>query len=405
MTRLTLLFLAACTHEPPDVPSPADGPLTTEVDVPATAYWVNAGMYLRTGDVVQVQAEGAWTMWDGAYPTTGPEGMEGDLDGCPPGSLVGSVGLHWGDDVLCLGAGGELTAPRDGILYLKAHDYGLEDNAGTVRATLTGEVASTPTVAADDVADHPWHLETAGTVELQADHVVLSLPRDLVLAHADEAADALATFDAWWEQHRQFSGTAPYGGQAIRYVVDDQIRDLGAWMLSGNPIRLDSRSIAGDPPDAHILRAHDPAHSVWGYAHEMAHDFSFARGGAFMIGEGPIEAWANLWTVSTLEAMGHPEADRSGCDDREAHLADGTWDDLKADPWLPLCMLMEIRDAQGGWDFYRDFFRAYADLPPEDLPAMDASDAARWGFVRDLMNEVGSDDVTPVLQAWHVPLP
>jgi hypothetical protein len=197
----------------------------------------------------------------------------------------------------------------------------------------------------------------------------------------------------------------PYGGQPIRFVPDASIADIGAWMLSGNPIRIDPDAQADSGAGSHVLLAHDPGHSAWGFVHEMGHDFSFINGGAYMIGGGPVEAWANVWSRYTLEQVGFPEADRAECDGVADYQASGVYSDFEEDAWIPLCMLMEIRDDHGGWDTYASFFAAYNALPDNAIPTGSDPIEDRWGFVRDQLNAAAGSDITPILQAYHIPLP
>lgn len=391
---------AGGTPTVPEVTTPPD-----EVVVAATAYWVNTGRFLREGEVVDLAASGSWTMWDGVYEATGPAGTDWDLDGCPAHALIGSVGLRWGDPILCVGDGTALVAPRDGILYLAANDGGREDNAGEVTVSLSGDGVLAPIVNAGQIADFDWDDVEADDVELRGAHVWLQVPRELARAEAASAGASLATFDTWYGHHAALSGATPYGGQPIRFVPDATIRDLGAWMLSGNPIRIDPDAMDDPGEGSHVLRAYDASHSAWGFVHEMGHDFSFINGGAYMIGGGPVEGWANVWSKYTLEQTGYPEASRTECDGVDAYVASGPYAEFEADAWLPLCLLMEIHDQHGGWPTFQAFFASYNALPPASIPAWDAPVEERWGFVRDQLNAAGGGDVTPLLQRYHIPLP
>ena len=130
--------------------------------------------------------------------------------------LVAQVGLHWNDAFSCVGAGATLTAPRDGILYFAANDGGREDNAGEVSVTITGEIEPSPTLVASEIPGFDFTTVTADTLEIEGDHVILTLSTALVAADTDGAVASLAQFDAWYDLHEQLAGGVPYGGQRVR---------------------------------------------------------------------------------------------------------------------------------------------------------------------------------------------
>lgn len=376
------------------------------VEVPATTYWVMTELHLEPGDTFSVSATGAWTSWEEADPLHGPAGHADYLwDGCAIGSLVARVGLEASSPKVCVGAGGEWTAERAGLLYLAMNDGVREDNDGALQVEVASAAAWAPALAAAEVADFPLEAVQSPWVEVVGQHVVWALPLELVAAHRDTAEASLAAFDAWYEAHAALAAATPYGGQRVRYYPDLGVEQWGAWMVAGNPILVHPDALDSPPGGESALRSHDPAHSVWGFVHELGHDFTFVNGGRYLIGYGPTEAWANVFTLHTLAASDHPEQDKSYCDGRAGYLADGWYFQFEKDPWVPLCMLMELRDAHG-WGLYEGFFAWYnaLDLEAAGVPAPDAPVGERWAWLRDALSAVAGEDLTPVFAKYKVPL-
>ncbi|MBW2278085.1 MAG: hypothetical protein JRF63_11360, partial [Deltaproteobacteria bacterium] len=221
-----------------DTDTDSDGPVTVEVEVPAEIYWVNSGLYVREGEEITITANGSWTIWEGTVDEYGPDGLSYDVYGCMHGELVAMVGLHWNDEQICVGADAIFAAPRDGILYLAANDGGREDNAGTVTVEITSESDLTPTIQAGEIADFDYGSVSADMIELAGDNIILTLSTSNVAGRPDDAEAALDAFEAWYELHEELASAVPYNGQHVRYYPDPDIYDIGAWGLSGNPIRI-----------------------------------------------------------------------------------------------------------------------------------------------------------------------
>jgi hypothetical protein len=301
------------------------------------------------------------------------------------------------------GRGGPYLVPNDGIL---------EDNAGVV----TVEIASptgvwAPTLEAAHVVDYDVSVLEAPWVELNSpEHVVLTLPTEVLAAHRMEAPQALESFDAWYESHRDLAGAVPYGGQRIRFFPDPTIGSF-AYMIAGNPIRYLPSAMDGPVGGDNILRVHDERFGVWGFVHELGHDFTFINDGwRYMVGAGPVEAWANVFTLYTLERLDDPQqngpADRSPpCDPaaRDAYIASGTYETFREDFWLPLCMLLELKDAHG-WSLFEAFFSEFNASDLQGVPTTSATDAERWTWLRDTLDRLSGQSTTAIFERYRIPL-
>ena len=372
------------------IEQPAYG--TRSVDVSAKTYWQSSELFLYEGQSVTLSATGEWTMFEGSFPFTSAEGnLDFDLDGCVYSSLIASIGIGFRASPLCVGLGTTLTATQDGILYFKSNDGILEDNAGSVNVTTTSEGRFAPTLERGDIAATDFDTIDAPEVEVSGEHVVLRLPRSLVASNKAITLLSLDQFDAVFESHAALAGAHAYAGEKIRFVTDEAIADIGAHMLSGNPIRYRESSRFGDVGGENILRMMDHDYSSWGFVHELGHDFVQINRGSFSVGYGPNEAWANVFTLYTLQALGHPEATRFDyCEGVSEHEITGTYDSFIADEWIPLCFLMEFQD-QFGWVFFENFLRQYnAEVYPP-IPT-DLGDLVRWQWLRDRFNELAGSD-------------
>jgi hypothetical protein len=390
----------------PDASAPPLGPYGSRTfTVEATTYWTSSGLYVEPGTEVTFSANGVWSSWFGTQPLHGPGGVAGQLvNGCPWGSLVASVGLPINGLFICVGAGLAFTADAGGIVYLGPSDYGLDDNGGALQVTVTSTGAQVPTIDAGDLAGYDFTRVSAPQIELAHGHVLLTVPTALAKKYVTTAPAALVNFEQWYEQHAALAGARPYHGQPIRFVPDEGVRAIGAWMVSGNPIRIDPKTLDGMAGGENLLQSADPKFSVWGFPHEMGHDFSFINEGRYMVGPGPIEAWANVFTVHALEKLSHPEANLSTrCMGVPAHLASGTYAGFKADPWLPLCMLMELK-TKYGWVLFEKFLQSYNTIDLATVPATTAADGVRWAWIRDRFNAITGEDTTAVFQKFKVPL-
>ena len=117
------------------------GQTARTVVVPATERWVDSGIDVRAGDVVQVQAEGNIRMsgnnTDGANPSgsfSGRHASAAPLPDRPAGALIARIG---NSSPVFVGDRGEISAVATGRVYFSVNDDHLPDNSGEYRVSVT----------------------------------------------------------------------------------------------------------------------------------------------------------------------------------------------------------------------------------------------------------------------------
>jgi hypothetical protein len=434
-----LLALTGCSGDPRDE-DPGDGedgpppedpgppsPYDVVVDVPASGgygehtfrlpartNWANTGLFLRAGETASVTASGTW-VFEGTE--VGPNGLDGvDVDGCPAGMLVARTGLHWADPRACIGEDGVFTAERDGILYVSANVAddlfeGYEQRRlsadGEIDVQVASEGDTSPSIWIGDLADTDLSTIDSGWVEIRGRHVLVTIDTESAARDVETASDAIGTLDAIYDEHVELRDLLPSFGQRIRFFPDPDIVEIG-YMLAGNPVRCDP-DIMNGVPTQRILRAGEPKTDIWGFAHELGHDFTFSNGTwAYMFPN--LESWPNIFTVHALRGLDRTEFQPNSwtyCDGRDAYLDQPDYATFRDDPFVQLCFLLEVGKTHGGWAFWTSFFALLDPLTNGDivLDPEDPEDRLLWGWIRDRFSEAAGTDVTPLFEEWAVPLP
>ncbi len=395
----------------PYVDVPPTGPYGShDVKVPAATNWVNTGLYLHTGQQVTIAATGSWSMDSKKY--VGPAGLAGPIErGCPRNQLVARLGLHYDDqELFCIGDGATMTATKDGIVFLGAnYDTDLGETYGTrleadgvLDVTLTSDGDTVPTIAPSDLESYDFAAVTSGWVELRSNRVMVTIPAAEALADRETALASLQTLDSIYDIESELRGAVPYLGQLVRFFPDDNINAIGAYMLAGNPIRTVPEIMSGYP-DQRILRASVDSTDIWGFSHEMGHTFTLTNGTwVYMIIN--IESWPNVFTLRALDTLNrtHPNKE-TYCDNKDTYLASGVYDDVRNDPFLQLCFLMEFTNAYG-WELWIDFYNGMNSTTNNDIPYDPYDDGVTWGFVRDRFNTAAGEDTTALFDTWRIPV-
>ena len=92
-------------------------------------------VYLRPGETAEITATGRWRARGMAE--VGPEGRSPNYKGCPRGALVARMAKF--HQRTCIGAGGRITATREGFLWLyQSEGWNGMESAGEIQATITG---------------------------------------------------------------------------------------------------------------------------------------------------------------------------------------------------------------------------------------------------------------------------
>jgi Ca2+-binding EF-hand superfamily protein len=117
------------------------GQTARTVVVPATQRWVDSGIDVRAGQVIQVQADGNIRMSDntndGANPSgswSGRRAAAAPLPDRPAGALIARIG---NSSPIFFGDNGDISAVTGGRLYFSVNDDHLADNSGEYRVTVS----------------------------------------------------------------------------------------------------------------------------------------------------------------------------------------------------------------------------------------------------------------------------
>jgi hypothetical protein len=217
--------------------------------------------------------------------------------------------------------------------------------------------------------------------------VILTLPA--LSAKKDAAVMLRATdrLDAIYELEAELRSAVPHHGQRIRFFPDGS---NPGYMLAGNPVRMAQTLVSGGD-QTRISRSGETGTDIWGFAHEMGHDFSFAPHGFWTYQENTLESWCNLFSIYSLEHLGVPLNDSTtDC------TAQSTGDYASWDAWGGLCFLRQFQ-FKYGWDFYKKYFVQIKDT------TSDGGDP--WAFVYEQFEQASGQSPKPTFDAWHVPHP
>lgn len=355
-------------------------------DVLAQQNWVNTGLYLKKGQTALLSESGDWQLDN--------EGDTIDHGSCKVGDLVARIGLYYKDAQLtCVQGQAQFTAQRDGILFVGAlagNDLGetYETRAtasGKKRVTVMSEGATVPTLLGENAATFDFDAVKSGWLEVWGKHVILTLP--VASAKKDAAVMARATgrLDAIYELEAELRSAVPHHGQRIRFFPDGS---QPGYMLAGNPVRMATTLVDGGDK-TRISRSGETGTDIWGFAHEMGHDFSFAPHGFWTYEENTLESWCNLFSIYSLESLQQPlNSSTTDCTASSTGSYD-TWD-----AWGGLCFLRQFQ-FRYGWDFYKKYFQQIKDTQ--------STGGDPWTFVRAQFETAAGEDVTPIFDAWGVP--
>ncbi|MEM7154498.1 MAG: M60 family metallopeptidase [Myxococcota bacterium] len=377
------------------LPVPPGGPYgSMTFEVPAAQNWVNTGLFMQAGDTATISEEGSWFV----NINTGDPIDHGP---CFIGDLVARIGLHYKDPALtCVDGEVVFTADKDGILFvggLPENDLGETYEArvaaeGFKTVTVTSDGATVPTVESVLAAEYPFDEVASGWVEIRGDHVLLTLPTSTAGQDAAALEASVAILDEIYELEEELRGALPQHGQRIRFFPDPDVTPLG-YMLAGNPVRMQPVLVQPDFSDR-ISLAGMPGVDIWGFAHELGHDFTFA-GRLWWYQENSLESWPNLFSIYALEALGVPLHEQvAGCPGSEP-VAYEQWD-----AWDGLCFLLQFQYTYD-WAFYQAFFAELNAVDPVIVP----SGPLAWTFNHDRFETIAGEDITPVFEAWAVPNP
>jgi len=285
-----------------------------------------------------------------------------------------------------------------GLVYIEA-PYDLK--IGKITVTIEGAVRAPYYVLGKTDAEEwsktirnhpaPWG-------ELAGRKLILTLPSK-VLRTVDDPEDLMKFWDAVMDRYADLLGREPQRRRLERFVPDVQIS--AGYMHAGYPLMtmLDITATIVDK-ERIISNRHG---GVWGLFHEIGHnhqnyDWTF---------RGTGEVTVNLFSlyimdkVCEVEDKGHPSiTKRARKRNTDRYFADGCdFEKWKRDPFLALCMYMQLQEAFG-WEPFTKVFKEYRGLAQEQRPQSDDEKRDQWmvRFSRAVGRNLG-----PFFQAWAVP--
>jgi hypothetical protein len=291
----------------------------------------------------------------------------------------------------------QVASPFGGALFI---DVAGKQSLGTVSLRIEN-VVEAPLYVRGKTDLATWKQSLRNTpapwAELVGKSVILTVPSSVVRDLDDP--EALMTYwdevmDRCYELYATRRRTRPE-----RYCVDRQIS--AGYMHSGYPI-MTGDDVANDFVNLAMLRS--PQGKVWGFYHEMGHNFQ-EDDWTF---DGTGEVTNNLFSLYGFEKLngvatgGHPNVDPAKMEKRfQEYRAKGAkFSEWKSDPFLALSMYVQIQKAFG-WEPFIKVFAEYRDLPAEERPKTDQERRNQW-LVR-LSRSVGKN-LSPFFTLWGVPV-
>jgi hypothetical protein len=234
----------------------------------------------------------------------------------------------------------------------------------------------------------PW-------AELECSKVILTVPSSDIRA-LDDPVRLMEFWTHVLDADAELSGRPIQRDRPERIVADVQIS--AGFMHSGYPIMtwLVSAPVA---VDLKKLRTE----GSWGHFHELGHNH---QSGDWTF-NGATEVTVNLFSLYCIDrccdfgVYGHGNVSpEKRADKTKAYLDAGAkFDDWKKDPFLALCMYMQLQEAFG-WEAFKRVFAEYRALPDAERPKTDDEKRDQWlvRFSRTVGRNLG-----PFFQTWGVP--
>jgi hypothetical protein len=384
----------AAASFPGDVPQAAravDRKLTIDTHTPG---WHSTGLYARAGDLVTVTLPAA----------AADRGLHLRI-GCHSDALWHHKEWKRMPELCCMWplreAATEAAHALGGLVYLVVPEpcaLGKVEVqiAGAVEAPLfvLGETTRDDWIARRSKLPGPW-------AELATKKLILTVPSRVVrdLRDPDEL---LKTWDQVMDACAQLARIPADRVRPERFVLDEQIS--AGYMHSGYPL-MAHLDVEKTIVDSQMIARGE---GTWGFFHEIGHNHQ-APEWTF---DGTGEVTVNLFTMYAHEKvckradLGTRQNGANLIDEAERnkkirpYFANGArFADWKADPFLALCMYIQLQQAFG-WEAFQDVFEEYRKLPKTERPRNDDEKRDQW-MVR-FSRRVGKN-LGPFFEAWGVP--
>ena len=285
-----------------------------------------------------------------------------------------------------------------GLVYIEAPS---DLKIGQITVTIEGAVAA-PYYVLGKTDTEKWRKtireHPAPWGELAGRKVIFTLPSK-VLRTVDEPEDLMNFWDSVMDRYAELLGRDPQRRRIERFVPDVQIS--AGYMHSGYPLMtmMDITTTMVDK-ERIISNRHG---GVWGLFHEIGHNHQ-NRDWTF---RGTVEVTVNLFSLYIMDKVcdvpdkGHPSITRRARKrNTERYFADGCdFEKWKRDPFLALCMYMQLQEAFG-WEPFTKVFKEYRTLAQDERPRSEDDKRDQWmvRFSRAVGKNLG-----PFFEAWAVP--
>jgi len=285
-----------------------------------------------------------------------------------------------------------------GLVYIEVPS---DLKIGQITVTIEGAVAA-PYYVSGKTDTEKWRKtireHPAPWGELAGRKVIFTLPSN-VLRTVDEPEDLMNFWDGVMDRYAELLGRDPQRRRIERFVPDVQIS--AGYMHSGYPLMtmMDITTTMVDK-ERIISNRHG---GVWGLFHEIGHNHQ-NRDWTF---RGTVEVTVNLFSLYIMDKVcdvpdkGHPSITRRARKrNTERYFADGCdFEKWKRDPFLALCMYIQLQEAFG-WEPFTKVFKEYRTLTEEQRPRSEDDKRDQWmvRFSRAVGKNLG-----PFFESWAVP--
>jgi hypothetical protein len=233
--------------------------------------------------------------------------------------------------------------------------------------------------------------------ELASSKVILTLP-SAVLRTLDDPQALMDVWDRILDLDAELATIPKHRERPERIVCDEQIS--AGYMHSGYPIMTWLDQPHNFASRESLLRGN------WGIFHELGHnhqvvDWTF---------DGTGEVTCNLFSLYVMDklcgvrprAYVHEGQGTPVINLHKKYFAGGvpTYERWKADPFVALCLYVQLQDAFG-WEAYQKVFAEYRALPASDRPRTEQDKRDQW--MARFSKTVGKN-LSPFFRKWGVPI-
>ncbi|MDR0871609.1 MAG: M60 family metallopeptidase [Planctomycetaceae bacterium] len=238
--------------------------------------------------------------------------------------------------------------------------------------------------------------------ELASDKLVLSVP-SRYLRTLDDPDKVMEFWNEVLDWDADLCGQPKERVRPERITCDRQIS--AGYMHSGYPV------MTWMDVEPYFLSLKDNPNKGWGFFHEFGHnhqasDWTFDGTGEVTVNLFALYVFEKIFNLKPAQAQekalgsGHSPTARKA--KREKYFADGSpFEKWKSDPFLALIMYTDLQE-KFGWEPFKNVFREYRQLKPEERPKTDDDKRGQW-LMR--MSQEVKHNLSGYFDRWGVPVP